>query len=180
MNFLEAFRSAPSHWKITKKDFIQIPESRILHENRSRPRSKYRFYTNCPGLRIRALQILYYSYILGNESKVPIMTVLIRVKIHIIVRAEFVLQGGNITFAQLKSDIRVVSHQEGSPVVCSRGDRKKHFKIFKCKKTITCPFLFQVRWDNRGYFIHLLSNPKSVPQTGSSWHDCCTMSGKNS
>lgn len=85
--------------------------------------------------------------------------------------------GESTTFGQLKSNIRSISEEEGSPVICSGGSKKNHYKIFTCNKNKhghhkKCPFSFQVRWDEFGYYIHLLPSMKHFYRTGCSWH-CC-------
>ena len=86
--------------------------------------------------------------------------------------------GNNDTFRRLKTYIEAVSDAEQSPVICSGGSRTRHNKVFTCKKNKcgqrkTCPFSFLLSWDERGYFIHLLSLTKTRWYTcGCPWH-CC-------
>ena len=78
-------------------------------------------------------------------------------------------------FDKLKSYIRSVSVDEGSPVICSGGNTKRHFNYFTCSKNKAghknaCPFSFQVRGDDCGYYIHLLLHLTNLHQIGTSWH----------
>lgn len=87
--------------------------------------------------------------------------------------------GTNDTFQKLKMYIETVADAEGSPVTCSSGNKKRHNKVFICKKNKSgkrksCPFSFLVSWDEQGYFINLLSKSRTRLYTsGCPWH-CCT------
>lgn len=86
--------------------------------------------------------------------------------------------GTNDTFQKLKTYIETVADVEGSPVTCSSGNKKRHNKVFICKKNKSgkrksCPFSFLVSWDEQGYFISLLSKSRTRWRTsGCPWH-CC-------
>lgn len=85
-------------------------------------------------------------------------------------------------YAQLKHYIKQQSNKSGSPVVCTSSGT--NYKVFSCKmghrKEICaasdpfehCPFGFQLRWDNRGYYIHLRDSDGWYMNIGSGWH-CC-------
>ena len=84
--------------------------------------------------------------------------------------------GDNHSFCRLKSYIELVSEREGSPVICIRGDKANHSKVFACRQNkrggTECPFGFQVRWDKHGYFVHLLISSNWSQTCGCPWH-CC-------
>lgn len=85
--------------------------------------------------------------------------------------------GSSDSFLKLKSYIELASAKQGSPVICSNGNAKKHLKVFICKRNKVgsgsdkiCPFSFQIGWDKYGYFIHLRSSTKRSRACGCSWH----------
>lgn len=91
--------------------------------------------------------------------------------------------GRNKTFAKLKHYIQMQSRETGSPVICCGGDNREKYrhKRFACKhkywcsrerKEKRCPFSFQVRWDEHGYYIHLLNSPENFRPFGCTWHLC--------
>lgn len=89
-------------------------------------------------------------------------------------------EGGSCPmFVELKNYIRRNAKIDRSPVICNGG---KDHKRFTCNKHYTdrtgkrrkCPFGFQVRWDEYGYYIHLLDSKaqKNIHCCGQAWH-CC-------
>lgn len=90
------------------------------------------------------------------------------------------------TFERLKSDIRHVAAKDLSPIYCNGGSKKYQSKEFTCNKKFRnvdgkwkkCPFYFQVRWDDFGFYIHLHRPSKTkfrlcyIHNCGSAWH-CC-------
>lgn len=93
--------------------------------------------------------------------------------------------GKGPVFDKLRSYIRDISARDLSPVFCNGGNSKYRSKEFACKskfrnvdgKRKRCPFYFQVRWDDYGYYIHLhrickMSHCLIKHNCGSAWH-CC-------
>lgn len=94
-------------------------------------------------------------------------------------------KGGDCpVFEHLKRYICWAAWRDESPVICKSGSSKDE-KIFTCNKKYTnrhrkkkkCPFYFQVRWDNYGYYIHLLNDKaqRYNHSCGQGWH-CCRQS----
>lgn len=87
----------------------------------------------------------------------------------------------NGTFGKLKTYIRQVAEEAQSPVFSNGGSPGKyHSKVFHCPqkfhnidgKKKQCPFCFQVRWDEYGYYIYLHRTLYYIHNCGSPWH-CC-------
>ena len=83
--------------------------------------------------------------------------------------------------SRLRNYIRSASIRDGSPVICNGASANDH-KMFRCNEWYTdshgkrkrCPFRFQIRWDWRGYYVHLLGNARRSMNCGESWH-CCKL-----
>ena len=82
-------------------------------------------------------------------------------------------------FEELKSRIRAVSKESGSPVFCNGGNGAE--KTFTCAhnsrnkrgNSSHCPFRFTVRWDKHGYYVHLKDLfGMRVQSSGCPWHLC--------
>ena len=90
-------------------------------------------------------------------------------------------QGSKIIWNRLKSYIEYMANLGGSPVVCTGGSSKCE-KRFKCKASYRkrkgkgeskpCIFNFTVKWDEHGYYIHLLSGSRRYCNNGCAWHSC--------
>ena len=84
-------------------------------------------------------------------------------------------QGSNIIWNRLKSYIEYMANLGGSPVVCTGGSSNCE-KRFKCKvsyrkrkgkgESKRCIFNFTVKWDEHGYYIHLLSESRRYCNNG--------------
>lgn len=91
-------------------------------------------------------------------------------------------EGGSCsTFVKLSNYIHNLSCESGSPVTCN-GNEGENGKRFSCAynrearkqpNCIYCPFGFTVKWDDIGYYIHLMKVESArMNCNGCQWHLC--------